>query len=109
MASSSDISRIMTVGEVADYLTATARTIYRLAVAKERPAFKLGGRRPFSRADIVRWIQQQSLIESGDAKDEYRSETFLVLKNDEIRQCGEYRAHRLVLEAWARLACGSLA
>jgi hypothetical protein len=33
----------------------------------------------------------------------YPSETFRVLKNNEIRQFGEYRTQRLVLEAWDRL------
>jgi hypothetical protein len=36
---------------------------------------------------------------------DYPSETFRVLKNKEIRQFGEYRTQRLVLEAWDRL-CG---
>lgn len=35
--------------------------------------------------------------------DDYPSETFRVLKNNEIRQFGEYRTRRLVLEAWERL------
>jgi hypothetical protein len=35
--------------------------------------------------------------------DDYPSETFRVLKNNEIRQFGEYRTQRLVLEAWDRL------
>jgi len=35
--------------------------------------------------------------------DDYPSETFRVLKNNEIRQFGEYRTRRLVLEAWDRL------
>jgi hypothetical protein len=34
---------------------------------------------------------------------DYPSETFRVLKNNEIRKCGEYRTQRLVLEAWDRL------
>jgi hypothetical protein len=34
---------------------------------------------------------------------DYPSETFRVLKNNEIRQFGEYRTQRLVLEAWDRL------
>lgn len=34
--------------------------------------------------------------------DDYPSETFRVLKNSEIRQFGEYRTRRLVLEAWDR-------
>jgi hypothetical protein len=34
---------------------------------------------------------------------DYPSETFRVLKNNEVRQFGEYRTQRLVLEAWDRL------
>ncbi|MEQ8322447.1 MAG: N-6 DNA methylase [Rhodospirillales bacterium] len=35
--------------------------------------------------------------------DDYPSETFRVLKNKEMRDYGEYRTQRLVLEAWDRL------
>lgn len=35
--------------------------------------------------------------------DDYPSETFRVLKNSEIREFGEYRTQRLVLEAWDAL------
>ena len=34
------------------------------------------------------------------------SETFRVLKNNDLRQFGEYRTQRLVLEAWDRLFGG---
>jgi hypothetical protein len=34
---------------------------------------------------------------------DYPSETFRVLKNNEIRQFGEYRTQRLVMEAWDRM------
>jgi hypothetical protein len=34
---------------------------------------------------------------------DYPSETFRVLKTNEIREFGEYRTQRLVLEAWDRL------
>jgi hypothetical protein len=37
---------------------------------------------------------------------DYPSETFRVLKNNEIRQFGEYRTQRQVLEAWDRLFGG---
>jgi hypothetical protein len=37
---------------------------------------------------------------------DYPSETFRVLKNNEIRQFGEYRTQRLVLEAWDRFLGG---
>ncbi|WP_231114060.1 Eco57I restriction-modification methylase domain-containing protein [Stenotrophomonas maltophilia] len=35
--------------------------------------------------------------------DDYPSETFRVLKNKELKDFGEYRTQRLVLEAWGRL------
>ena len=37
---------------------------------------------------------------------DYPSETFRVLKNNEIRKFGEYHTQRLVLEAWDRLFGG---
>ncbi len=38
---------------------------------------------------------------------DYPSETFRVLKNNEMREFGEYRTQRLVLEAWDRLSAAS--
>jgi excisionase family DNA binding protein len=60
MPFSSADNTIMTIGEVADYLKVTERTIYRLAGAKQIPAFKVGGSWRFSKADIDRWIREQS-------------------------------------------------
>lgn len=40
--------------------------------------------------------------------EEYPSETFRVLKKNEIREFGEYRTQRLVLEAWDKLETGEL-
>ena len=37
---------------------------------------------------------------------DYPSETFRVLKNNEMREFGEYRTQRLVLAAWDRLEMG---
>jgi len=61
MPSSTADNAIMTIGEVADYLKVTERTIYRLAGAKQIPAFKVGGSWRFSRSDIDGWIREQSL------------------------------------------------
>ena len=36
-------------------------------------------------------------------KSTFPGETFHVLKEEELRLCGEYRTKRLVLEAWERL------
>jgi hypothetical protein len=38
----------------------------------------------------------------------YPSETFRVLKENELAQFGEYRTQRLVLQAWDRLQAGEL-
>ena len=67
MPSSPADNAIMTIGEVADYLKVTERTIYRLAGAKQIPACKVGGSWRFSLADIDVWIKQQSMdgIEAG--------------------------------------------
>ena len=35
--------------------------------------------------------------------EDFPSETFRVLKNNEIKQFGEYRTQRLVLESWDRM------
>ncbi|UOD49835.1 methylation-associated defense system helix-turn-helix domain-containing protein MAD1 [Orrella daihaiensis] len=62
MTSQAESPEIFTVKQVADYLKVTQRTIYRLAAAKKIPAFKVGGTWRFSRADIERWIEQQSSV-----------------------------------------------
>ena len=71
MPSSTADNAIMTMGEVADYLKVTERTIYRLAGAKQIPAFKVGGSWRVSKADIDGWISRQStadLDEAGEQK-----------------------------------------
>jgi hypothetical protein len=40
--------------------------------------------------------------------EDYPSETFRVLKNNEMKKYGEYRTRRLVLEAWDRMEAGDL-
>jgi excisionase family DNA binding protein len=57
MPSNTAENAIITIGEVADYLKVTERTIYRLAGAKQIPAFKVGGSWRFSKADIGGWIR----------------------------------------------------
>jgi SAM-dependent methyltransferase len=52
--------------------------------------------------DELRYILDPSDVMGPD----YPSETFRVLKNNEMRQFGEYRTQRLVLEAWDRLFGG---
>jgi hypothetical protein len=54
--------------------------------------------------DELRYIMDPANVMGKD----YPSETFRVLKNNEIRQLGEFRTQRLVLEAWDRLESGDL-
>jgi hypothetical protein len=54
--------------------------------------------------DELRYILDPADVMGPD----YPSETFRVLKNNEIRRYGEYRTRRLVLEAWDRLVAGDL-
>ena len=53
--------------------------------------------------DELRYILDPADVMGPD----YPSETFRVLKNNEIRQFGEYRTQRLVLEAWDQLFGGN--
>jgi excisionase family DNA binding protein len=66
MPSSPPDNAILTIGEVADYLKVTERTIYRLAGAKQIPAFKVGGSWRFSKADIEAWIRDQNDLKNED-------------------------------------------
>lgn len=47
---------ILTLEEVAAYLKAGKRTVYRLAQQGDIPAFKLGGTWRFRRTELDRWI-----------------------------------------------------
>ncbi len=66
MPSSPADNAIMTIGEIADYLKVTERTIYRLAGAKQIPAFKVGGSWRFSEADIEAWIRDQNALKNAE-------------------------------------------
>ena len=47
---------ILTIDEVAAYLKAGKRTVYRLAASAQIPAFKLGGTWRFRRGELDEWI-----------------------------------------------------
>ncbi len=55
--------------------------------------------------DELRYILDPAEVKGAD----YPSETFRVLKTNEIRRFGEYRTARLVLQAWDALERGDLA
>lgn len=78
MPKSTNEGEILTIKQVAEYLKVTERTIYRLAAVKKIPAFKVGGTWRFSRADIDRWIKQQSMdaLDTGrESADSAKSES----------------------------------
>lgn len=58
---------ILTLDEVAAYLKAGKRTIYRLVADRKIPAFKLGSTWRFRKQDIDRWIAAQSMGSEGSA------------------------------------------
>lgn len=51
---------ILTLDEVAVYLKAGKRTVYRLAQEGKIPAFKLGGTWRFRRSDLELWIAEST-------------------------------------------------
>ena len=53
-------NEILTLEEVAVYLKAGKRSVYRLAQKGEIPAFKLGGTWRFCRSDLERWIAEST-------------------------------------------------
>ncbi|MFC4623582.1 helix-turn-helix transcriptional regulator [Comamonas nitrativorans] len=52
-------SEILTLDEVAIYLKAGKKTVYRLAQQGGIPGFKLGGTWRFRRSELDRWIAAQ--------------------------------------------------
>lgn len=50
------LDEILKIDEVAAYLKASKRTVYRLAASGKLPAFKLGGTWRFRRGDLDQWI-----------------------------------------------------
>lgn len=59
---------ILTIEEVATYLKAGRRTVYRLAANGQIPAFKLGGTWRFQRAELERWIAARTGTQGGKPK-----------------------------------------
>ncbi len=58
----------------------------------------------YARAYSLNRDELRYILDPADVKGpDYPSETFRVLKEKEIRQHGEYRTRRLVLEAWDRM------
>lgn len=60
---------ILTLDEVAAYLKAGKRTVYRLAAEGKLPAFKLGGTWRFRRSDLDEWIAANLINKDSGASD----------------------------------------
>ena len=60
---------ILTLDEVAAYLKAGKRTVYRLAAEGKLPAFKLGGTWRFRRSDLDKWIAANLTNKDSGASD----------------------------------------
>ena len=60
---------ILTIDEVAAYLKAGKRTVYRLAASGKLPAFKLGGTWRFRRSDLDEWIAANLANKDSGASD----------------------------------------
>jgi excisionase family DNA binding protein len=61
---------ILTIEEVAAYLKAGRRTVYRLAANGQIPAFKLGGTWRFRRIELDQWIANRIGTRSQPQPDE---------------------------------------
>jgi len=59
---------ILTLDEVAAYLKAGKRTVYRLAQKGHIPAFKLGGTWRFRRSELDAWIAESIRQKTDEAK-----------------------------------------
>ena len=60
---------ILTLDEVAAYLKAGKRNVYRLAAEGKLPAFKLGGTWRFRRSDLDEWIAANLTNKDSGASD----------------------------------------
>lgn len=64
---------ILTIEEVAAYLKAGRRTVYRLAANGQIPAFKLGGTWRFRRTELDRWIAARIGTQGNSTPDKGKS------------------------------------
>lgn len=62
-------NQILTIEEVAEYLKAGKRTVYRLAAEGKLPAFKLGGSWRFRQSDLDGWISANLTNKNAGASD----------------------------------------
>lgn len=97
MTSSADEGEILTLKQVADFLKVTERTIYRLAAAKQIPAFKVGGTWRFSKAEINQWIQRQQEVGKATRRN---SQEGLMTQQTEGTEQMEQSLIDIAVESW---------
>lgn len=68
MGTTDSDGEILTLDEVAVFLKAGKRTVYRSAQNGDIPAFKVGGTWRFRRSELERWIDQNSNQHAPDKK-----------------------------------------
>jgi excisionase family DNA binding protein len=69
-------STLMTVKDVATYLSVTERTVYRLVKDHRLPAYKVGGQWRFKADMIESWMQKDGAMEDlAQASEKPQSET----------------------------------
>jgi len=54
---------LMTIGQVAKYLTVDKFTVYRLVTQKKIPAFKVGNQWRFKKELIEEWLKKNSNLQ----------------------------------------------
>jgi excisionase family DNA binding protein len=57
-----NMTKLMTVSEVADYLRVTKKTVYRLLMRGKIPATKVGNQWRFAQNSIDGWLQRNSVV-----------------------------------------------
>ena len=65
--SSSELSEILTLDEVAEYLKIPKKTVYKMTRDGELPAFKAGKHWRVPRAELGAWIARKLPSNGGDA------------------------------------------
>lgn len=103
------VPRVLALTHTAHDLDGWARDLGK----DDNPGPWVAGRRAILRAELDAYFahlygltrdELRYILDPADVMGpDYPSETFRVLKNNEMREFGEYRTQRLVLEAWDRL------
>jgi len=86
------MAKLMTVGEVADYLRVTEKTIYRLLERGRIPATKVGRQWRFATTSIDKWLKKNSAKEKANILVVDDEEVVRLLFKDTLEELG----HRVI-------------